>query len=175
MLALWTMRQPLLAALDQLPACFCHHDAFRRNLMLRKMADDSFETVAFDWSYTGPGKIGQEIGVTTGVALVFIDVAASDAAALDEAVFGGYCAGLRDAGWQGDLKLARYGYTMTAAFACAITLAAFRVIRLQSAEGRARFESITRRPIDEAVEHWRETQLFLLALGDEALRLMESL
>jgi hypothetical protein len=57
----WGQRHDLLRALDHLPVCFCHHDAFRRNLLARNVA----ETVAIDWSYTGFGAVGEESGTLT--------------------------------------------------------------------------------------------------------------
>jgi Phosphotransferase enzyme family len=48
MVKLSTNRRQLLAKLDQLPACFCHHDAFRRNLMFRTAPNGTTELVAID-------------------------------------------------------------------------------------------------------------------------------
>jgi hypothetical protein len=169
---LWEQRQVLLAALDRLPTCFCHHDAFRRNLMLRKTDNDTLETVAIDWSYTGYGKVGQEIGLTTGTSLFFMEVPATRAKELDEAVFSGYCAGLREAGWEGDLRLARFGYTVTAALTSGVAFATIITGLLATPEDIATGEAIVGHPIDEQLAQWGVLEPFLLDLGDEALALM---
>ncbi len=172
MIQLWEQRDALLTALDRLPDCFCHHDAFRRNLMLRQSENGGIETVAIDWSYTGPGKVGEEIGITTGVNLFFMDVPAERARELDEAVFSGYSAGLHDAGWQGDIQLARFGYTLTAALAFGLAFSVTVANGMQRSGSGARAEAIVGHPIDEIIEQQAVVVPFLLDLGDEALELM---
>ena len=108
-------RRTLLALLDRLPACLCHHDAFRRNLFARDGVNAQAQTVAIDWSMIGYGGIGAEIGITTAVGLSFLEIAGDQAKQIDQIAFGSYVEGLRDAGWQGDARLARFGYTATAA------------------------------------------------------------
>lgn len=175
MMNLWQQRQSLLAAFDRLPNCFCHHDAFRRNLMLRQTENGSAETVAIDWAYTGLGKVCQEIGVTTAVNLFFMEVPATLAQELNQAVFTGYSAGLRDAGWQDNLQLARFGYTVTAALTFGLASGVIYANFLQSPNGVAIAETILGHPIDNILEQWTIILPFLLDLGDEALALMPSL
>jgi hypothetical protein len=178
---LWAARQTLLAGLGRLPGCFCHHDAFRRNLMLRHSQSggpcerSAMETVAIDWSYTGPGKVGQEIGVTTAIALQFMDVAANQARDLDEAIFTGYSAGLADAGWQGDLQLVRFGYTVTAALTFGVAFSVLIANGWHRAENFARAEAIVGHPIADIIEQYAVVHPFLLDLGDEALALLPSI
>lgn len=172
---LWEKRQTLLAAFDRLPTCFCHHDAFRRNLMLRKLENGTLETVAIDWSYTGYGKIGQEIGITTAVALSFLEVDAANAKELDNAIFTGYCSGLRDAGWDGDLQLARFGYVVTAALTTGVAFSTFLAQEIQQPEGRSLAEVIVGHPIKTIIKQQIPMHNFLLDLGDEALDLMLSI
>jgi hypothetical protein len=171
---LWEARRTLVTGLDRLPGCFCHHDAFRRNLMLRETESGTLETVAIDWSYTGPGKVGQEIGVTSAVALQFLEVAAEQAWELDKAIFAGYSAGLRDAGWQGDLQLARFGYTATTALTFGVAFSILIANGFQR-RGGTLAETITGHPIDEIIEQFSIVLPFLLDLGDEALALLPSI
>ena len=171
---LWAARQTLLAGLDRLPDCFCHHDAFRRNLMLRQSESGAVETVAVDWSYTGPGKVGQEIAVATAITLQFLEVGADQARDLDEAIFAGYSAGLRDAGWPGDLRLARFGYTVTAALTFGVAFSALFATNWYTAENFDRIEAITEHPIDDIIAQFAVVLPFLLDLGDEALALLPS-
>jgi hypothetical protein len=110
----WANRERLLDAFERLPICFCHHDAFRRNLFLRQNEHGAQGTVVIDWAFVGFGRGGEEIGMTLGNNLIWMEVAPDQAKALDEAVFGGYVEGLRSAGWKGDARLARLGYTVNA-------------------------------------------------------------
>jgi hypothetical protein len=113
-LNLWAERQRLLARRDKLPLTLCHHDAFRRNLIARDGPDGRPQTVAIDWSEMGPGRLGEEIAsLLRGLRFVAIDV--DRIPELDALIFAGYVDGLRDAGWQGDSRLARFGYAATAA------------------------------------------------------------
>jgi phosphotransferase family enzyme len=175
MMRLWEQRKRLFAALDRLPSCFCHHDAFRRNLMLRSAASGADELVAIDWSFVGWGKVGQEIAMTTTGALEFLEVLAANERELDQAIFDGYMAGLREAGWQGDLRLARFGYTATAALTFGLANAVWLTRQeVQTPEDIALTEAVYGHPMDVIIEHRSVMHPFLLDIGDEALALMES-
>ena len=110
LLACWENRERYLSALERLPRTFCHLDAFRRNLFARQAPDGREETVAVDWSYSGIGAIGEELVALVGATLGFGEVHVSQAQELDQIVFEGYVQGLRDAGWDGEPRLARLGY-----------------------------------------------------------------
>lgn len=110
LLACWESRERYLSALERLPRTFCHLDAFRRNLFARQGPDGREETVAVDWSYTGIASIGEELVPLVGATLSFFEVGPDRAQELDQIVFDGYVQGLRDAGWEGDPRLARLGY-----------------------------------------------------------------
>lgn len=76
-------RQTLLALLDRLPVCLCHHDAFRRNLLARDGASAAAQTVAIDWSMLGYGGVGEEVGITTGFGLSWLEVGRDQAKEMD--------------------------------------------------------------------------------------------
>lgn len=171
-LMLWSQVDRLLHAFERLPVCYCHHDAFRRNLLDRQRGDGSSETVAIDWALTGPGRIGEEIGVTTSVALEFLDVPASRAYDLDQAVFTGYLDGLHDAGWRGDALLARLGCTVNALIVTGLLWNLFFLETAQQPEGVAMLEGFVHRPFEQIIEQYAEILPFLLDLGDEALALV---
>ncbi len=169
-------RQPLLTLLDRLPACLCHHDAFRRNLFARDGVHAQAQTVAIDWSMIGYGGIGAETGITTAVGLLLLEVAGDQAKEFDQITFSSYVAGLRDAGWQGDARLARFGYTATAALVAGAAWAiVVGVISLATAEGRRDTELNIGHKLDAIFAQWATTQPFLLDLGDEALQLANEL
>jgi hypothetical protein len=84
-------RQRLQAALDRLPVCLCHHNAFRRNLLARGTAAGA-QTVAIEWYMVGYGSVGEKTRIPTAMNLLFLEVA----------------------GWRGDARLTRFGYTASA-------------------------------------------------------------
>ena len=174
--ALLANAQPLQRLLRRLPLCLCHHDAFRRNLMARDLADCAFQTVAIDWSMLGYGAVGAEIGILTASSLNWMEVAGIHARELDQFIFDGYLAGLRDAGWQGDPRLARFGYTATAALAIGVARAMISAAFVWSNEEQARKEvAIIGHSRDAVHDQQALVQPFLLDLGDEALQLMDDL
>jgi hypothetical protein len=115
MATLWTRREQLLHALTQLPRCFCHHDAFRRNLFARRSAAGQAQTVAIDWAFAGLGVVGTEAANLCISSLAFLELPVTQAQKLDTTVFAGYLTGLQAAGWQGDPQVVRSGYTVAAA------------------------------------------------------------
>jgi len=168
--------QSLLRQLAKLPVCLCHHDAFRRNLMLREGGNAEAQTIAIDWAMMGYGGVGEEVGVTTAVALHWLEVAADQAQELDRIIFESYMAGLRDAGWQGDVRLARFGYTTTAALVIGVAMAMISgVYVLSSDDGIRSTESTIGYKLDDILAQWATIHPFLLDLGDEALRLADTL
>lgn len=169
-LNLWDHCPQLLAAFERLPVCYCHHDAHRRNLLVRERTDGTPETVAIDWVLTGFGRIGEEAGVTMSVSLELLEVAANQAQALDQAVFSGYIDGLQDAGWAGDVRLARLGYTVNGCFGSILGNFYFLEF-MQTAEGIAFLESFVGQSLAVMVEQWAETLPFCLDRYEEALAL----
>jgi hypothetical protein len=69
---LWEERERFLAALDRLPRTFCHHDAFRRNL-LHRVGPEGEELVAVDWAYAGHGAVGEEVVPLVVGSLAFFE------------------------------------------------------------------------------------------------------
>jgi len=111
---LWAERDSFLRALDRLPQTFCHYDAYRRNLLTRRRADGTDETVAIDWNYVGIGGIGEEIVPLALATLMAGEVEVSRAEELESVAFEGYLDGLADAGWQGEPQEVRLGFTVGA-------------------------------------------------------------
>ena len=173
---LWAERETLLAGLAQLPRTFCHRDLFARNLMSRVCSDGGEETVALDWGMAGEGLLGEEIVPLFNATLTFVAIPIDQIAELDQLIFSGYVTGLRDAGWQGDERLVRFGFT------------ALVVLKAGGADPAIKMPSVARRaaalPPDvepprllnpggyaqaAAVGH------YLLDLGDEACQLRQML
>ncbi len=103
-------RHRLYAIAEALPRTLCHLDFWAKNLVRRP--DGAF--ALFDWAFVGDAAVGEDVGnlVRDAVWDHFID--ASELPALEAAVLDGYCAGLTDAGWTGDLRLARLGMLASA-------------------------------------------------------------
>jgi hypothetical protein len=171
-LRLWEERDVLCAALERLPQTFCHGDAIRRNLLARRAADGVEETVGIDWECAGHYAVGEEVGQTLSVASAFFDVEPADLPALDEALFAGYLAGLRDVGWRGDPRQVRFAYAAHAALRNAF-----------NAVGTTVPDEARRAAIKQNLGHtWEElagaraaARPFLLARAAEARALLETL
>ena len=101
----------LLSALASLPQTLCHFDTFPRNLFVRS-TNDGEQTVVIDWSYCGPGAVGEDLGGLVGLSLFWCEADPLKAAELEAVCLDGFLAGLRRAGWQGDprdVRLASLG------------------------------------------------------------------
>lgn len=108
-LALWDDHRPILDTLDGLPQVLCHQDAFRGNLFAR-----GGKTVLIDWSYLGTAPVGAELVALVLGSVGMFQLPPNQLPELDQRCFESYLLGLRDAGWSGDRKLVRMGYTTTA-------------------------------------------------------------
>jgi len=174
-LQLWTKRARWLALLDRLPRTFCHHDAFRRNLIARRGRDGQEQTVAIDWDMAGIGAVGAEINPLFAATLRFVSVDTTRLAELDGIIFAGYLDGLRDAGWQGDPRLVRFGFAATAVLHHVSHLAiALPRVAERAAIAAQRGEEPPR-PLGPGAAQMVAVQRYLLDLGDEASRLLDDL
>lgn len=109
-LRLWDERAQWYAVLASLPTCFGHLDAFKRNVFVRPGPDGALAPGLIDWGFAGACAVGEEIAPLVSASIVFGEAPDVTFEALDAAVFEGYVTGLRDAGWDGDDRLARIGY-----------------------------------------------------------------
>ncbi|MCY3780588.1 MAG: phosphotransferase [Chloroflexi bacterium] len=110
-MAIWRDREQFRLALSKLPSTFCHYDAFRRNILHGR--DRIF---LIDWALAGVGGVGEDLVSLVAVSLYYKGFTQTYASKLDDIVFANYVNGLREAGWQGDQRQARIGYT------CGMTL-----------------------------------------------------
>ena len=173
-LKLWKNQDQLLSTLNRLPRTFCHLDAYRPNLFLRRDSPGSTQTVAVDWAFTGIAAVGEEIANLLAASLIWLEAEAREAKELDEAVFGGYLHGLQEAGWQGDPRLARLGYTT----ACAARWGVVGLWWIQSlgdAVREAELETHWNRPLQVLASQWGKTIMYLLGLAEEAYQLQQDL
>jgi hypothetical protein len=111
---LWQRREGLLDLLDRLPQPLVHGDADRRNLFAR-LGPAGAETVAIDWAFTGVAAIGEELVNLVVASVMWFQAEATALPELAERCLEGYMAGLADAGWRGDPRLARAGFVVAGA------------------------------------------------------------
>jgi hypothetical protein len=168
---LWTERERFLGALDRLPRTFCHHDAFRRNL-LHRAGPKGEELVALDWAYAGHGAVGEELEQLVVASLFFFEGSGIAPRELDAACFAGYMAGLREAGWVGEERLVRLGFTSAAALRHTVGL--LRLVWPVVADPALRpdMEELFGHPLEEVVGAWAELWPFQFALAEEARALL---
>lgn len=108
----WAERYALLDALDRLPQALVHGDADRRNLFARRGADGADETVAIDWAWLGVAALGEDLTDLVAASALWFQADPRDLPALAEVCLAGFGAGLADAGWRGDPRLARVGFAV---------------------------------------------------------------
>jgi hypothetical protein len=111
---LWRRREVLLDLLDRLPQTLVHGDADRRNLFAR-LGPAGDETVAIDWAFTGVAAVGEEVVNLVVASVLWFQADAAALPDLADRCLEGYVAGLADAGWRGDPRLARAGFVVAAA------------------------------------------------------------
>jgi hypothetical protein len=170
-LDIWADKQRFFDALDRLPQVLCHNDCHRRNLMWRKGENGQDELIVLDWAFCGLGSVGMDIGELVATSTYFFDSDLNAIAELESVVFAGYLAGLRAAGWQGDERLVRLGYTACAGLWMGATLPGWAAVMLEPASG-VNALAMYGRPADEVLTGWVTLTEFLLDRADEARRLM---
>jgi hypothetical protein len=168
---LWTERERFLAALERLPQSFCHHDAFRRNLLSRR-GPEGEALVVLDWEDVGPGAVGEELVPLVLASLFFFETGGTTPRDLDAACFASYMAGLREAGWAGDERVVRLGFT--AAAALRFTIGAVGPVLPVVTDPALRLieEDHFGRPLEEVVEAWAALWPFQFELAEEARALL---
>jgi len=173
-LRLWDSHPALLATLDQLPQTFCHMDAYRPNLFIRRDVQGVDQTVAIDWAFAGTGGLGEEIANLFAASLIWHEYDATRAESLDQAVFAGYIDGLRESGWQGNHQLARLGYTVACALRWGV-VGLWWLRSLNNANEQAEFEKNWKHPMPQLVSQWSKTAYYVFGLAEEAYQLRRTL
>jgi hypothetical protein len=173
-LEIWADKYRFFDALDRLPQVLCHNDCHRRNLMWRKDENGQEELIVLDWAFCGPGGVGMDIGELVASSTYFFDSEPADVAELERAVFDGYIAGLRAAGWRGEKDLVRLGYTACAALWMGATLPGWTAVMLDPASG-VNTAAMYGRPAEDVLTGWVTLTKFLLDRADEARQLMQAI
>jgi hypothetical protein len=171
LLRLWAHRHRLLDALDHLPQTLRHGDAHRSNLFARLGPDGAEVTTAIDWGTLGIGPVGSELTLSALGRFAATEMEATGTFDVVERLFERYAAGLRDAKWRGDSRLARLGFAATTALTGA-SLLHWRLQRLLDDTCRAEFLRGAATPAADLLRREAALTRCLLALGDESSRLL---
>jgi len=166
-------QQRFIADLSRLPQTLCHHDAARSNLIARRRRDGATEIVAIDWESTGSGAVGADIATLVSGSLRKGDFPAQHTSQLDSVVFDGYLAGLRQAGWTGDARIARSGYATSLALRCWFVRDTLR--NLSDPDARPIFGRARHVAPGEVLRAFALVTRFLLDRADEARALLRAL
>jgi hypothetical protein len=128
--------------------------------------------VAVDWAYAGHGAVGEELEQVVVASLFFFETMGVASHDLDAACFASYVAGLREAGWAGDERLVRLGFTANAALRHTVGLLRLLLPVVTDPTAPPFVEALFRRPFAEVLEGWAELWPFQFELADEARALL---
>jgi hypothetical protein len=169
-LAVFQERHTFLDALDRLPRTFCHRDSIPRNLSVRHHPGAASETVAFDWAQAGIGPLGRDLASLVPAGAHSGDVDPHRLHEVDLVAFRAYVEGLRELGWTGDERLARFGY-------CASAVMHYGIMqigpRLVDDALRGQLERSFGLPIEQLIDVFVEEQRYLMDLAREARSLLQ--
>lgn len=168
---LWDERDRVYTALDRLPQTFCHFDAYRSNFLGRPGAPEGrWRPVLVDWAFAGTGAVGEDL-----VSLVLMAGerdGSIDLRRLDSVCFAAYLGGLRAAGWAGEARLARLGFTAAAGLRYAIGRLRLTVPMTMDPALRSRVEQMMGLSIAEVVAAMNALCVFEDELAAEARSLL---
>jgi hypothetical protein len=164
---LWREREAFLDVLDRLPRTLCHRDLVPANLFACVTPSGQERLVAVDWAFVGIGPVGEDLAP---LVLVPAPCAAGQLGPeeLDELVFRVYVQGLRDAGWRGDERKARLGYTASAALRYGCLTAAVTLLHALDPTLREAMEARGGESVGGLLEREAERLSFVLGLAEEA-------
>jgi hypothetical protein len=175
LLTLWADRLEWMDILDRMPVTPCHFDTWRPNLLASIGTRGQDQTVALDWQCMGLGPVG-EVGNLLLTALITLEKPASEAKALDTAIWEGYLQGLHTGGWRGNPQHARFCYTAYPVLRWGLVFPMLMILPyVLNDSKRAEAESKYEQSIEELLDRWAKALYILLDLGEEARRLAEGL
>ena len=118
----WERRSQYMNIYGSAPTTLCHFDAHQENLIWSESDPD--DLVAIDWSYTGPGALGEDLVVlVTQRTRKWKDLSPSRLPTCIESTFDSYADGLRESGCASNIDEARTGFlSLSAIFWCGKTV-----------------------------------------------------
>lgn len=168
--AIWRERATFIKALSALPKTLCHIDAFRRNILQGRQ-----DVFLIDWAVAGQAALGEELVALVAVSAYHEGLSYAECLQLDRVVFAAYHEGLAEAGWRGEAKLARLGYT------CAMALRGLAGVKqdidlmIDADCHQQLLDNHQRQHIGEVADFYAEIRRFrLLAMAAEARELLKN-
>ncbi len=143
-------------------------------MFARKTRAGDDQTVVIDWAFAGRGPIGAEINPLVYASVAFYAVGLDRALELEEIVFENYLEGLRDAGWTGDPRQVRLGYTAADIRYAFAEIGRWLTI-IHNESMIPRLEQAAGRPAEEILDSIAAVRRAFRRLTDEARELMEVL
>ncbi len=171
----WKERDRWLDLLDTLPQTVCHFDLWRPNLFACGDSEGRDLTVALDWQCIALGPAG-EVGNLLATSLMNLEIGSEDARSLDCAVWEGYLAGLRTAGWTGDPRAVRFAYAAYPALRWGAVFPMLMVLPcVLKPSRREEAEAKYGKPIEALLQEWAAALDYILDLAEEARLLADGL
>jgi hypothetical protein len=173
-LRLWDEREMLLRPLDRVPHTFGHLDAWRGNMFASSPEDAGKPNglILIDWAYPGRGAAGTDAGDLFAGSFSLAENGDIEPRQLDQAIFGGYLAGLHAAGWRakGHERAVRFAF----AASCALKYGCFLVwlCDVPDEQRRAIWEHQSNRSFFDYAHRQASLLYYLLDLADEARGLL---
>jgi len=162
---LWDERAVLLRAVEALPQTLCHLDVWPKNLV-----ESEDRHVLLDWAFVGIGAVGEDAANLVPDCVWDGFLPLESLSALADRVWTGYLAGLREAGWAGDERLARLGFTAGGAAKYA-WLAELSIRRLRRGE-LVSYGGYSRLALDDLFTTYAGVFEMLLTWAEEARTLI---
>ncbi|MUT67454.1 phosphotransferase [Paenibacillus sp. NEAU-GSW1] len=118
----WAWYQEILENIDsaidslqQLPRVLAHQDLSQMNMLLVKKEASESQLVLIDWQFMSISGIGEDLGKLFGVNMSLGIILPDQYIRFQTSLYNAYLEGLRDMGWQGDVRLVRYGFCLSTA------------------------------------------------------------
>lgn len=99
-----------LTSLDRLPRVLAHQDLSQMNIFLVNKDSEIDRVILIDWQFLSISGIGEDLAKMFGVNMSLGIIPVGHYRMFQASLFQAYITGLRDMGWEGDERLARYGY-----------------------------------------------------------------
>ena len=158
---------------DRLPRVFSHNDAHRRNFIWTRSSDSEEELVLIDWAFSGPGALGNDLGMLVGNSMWFHEHDPFGAEILENALLDSYFAGIADRKVDVNPKWVRLGYLNAITFWIAAIFPALLFLCVPAGEnGIIPFFGHTK---EELFPGWKHLNAFALDRADEARSLIREL
>ncbi len=162
----------LLNALESQSQTFCHLDCHKRNFFLTEFSDGGLDVFLIDWELAGLGALGQDLSPLVTVSAFMFETGEISLEDLDAAAFEAYLQGLRDAGWKGDQRIVRLGYSADATLRF-LNRTRFLLGFVRHENHRFWWETVVARSTEATLDRFSEMLPFMFNLADEAIHLLK--